>query len=120
MRARGAVGSTGDSSAIGERAVEQNGARAIDIRDGDDGLVQSGVVPIAHEGVEIRVVAVLVAATLLVFLAEAVHRLGLVHARGAVVEAVGVDVRICVDAVQPRAAEADEGTGGEGASEVER
>jgi hypothetical protein len=117
------VGAARCGGAVRKRTVEDECFRAVYIRNGDEGLVKRGVAAVADEIVDVRLIAVLVAATDGKILAEthdgerlvaagrlpcrerpAVVVVVVVVVVGAlVVEAVGVVVVVWVCVVEPEA-----------------
>lgn len=101
------------SSTVRECPIDKNRAGAIDIRNRNNALIQRVVTPVPNQLIQLRVITILVTATLAVFLAQTVDGLGLVRVHGGVVEAIGVCVGVAVDAVEPERGEDGECACGE-------
>lgn len=67
----GAVLTTGSGCVVGQGTVDDKGLCAVDLGDGDEGLVQTSVASIANKVVQILLIIILVAAAGAVFLAQA-------------------------------------------------
>lgn len=93
------------SGTIRKRPIDENRARAIDIRNRNNGLIQRIVTAIPHQLDQLRVIAILITATLAILLAQTIDGFGLVRVHGGVVEFIGVHVGVAVDAVEPEGGE---------------
>lgn len=96
-----AVCATGRGRAVGEGAVDQQSARAVDVGDADLVGGQSGGRAVAEQVVHVGAVGVIVAGTLDRLVAAAADIAGLVLAGRLVVVRVRVAVGVVVDGVVP-------------------
>lgn len=96
-QASSGVGVVRVGDVIRKGSVDQDGARAVNVSDRDDRLVEVLVVAGPDQFVEQRGILGVVAATIVVGVATARNRLGLVLARRLVVEGIrpGIVVHIC-------------------------
>lgn len=101
------------SSAIRKRPVDKNRAGAIDIRNRHNALIQRVITAIPNQLIQLRVITILITATLAILLAQTIDRLGLVRLRCRVVEVIGVCVRVAVNSIEPECREEGECACGE-------
>lgn len=96
---------TGCHGSVRQSAIDEDGRGSVDVVDLDESLVEGGCAAIAEQTVHVRGISAIVAAALLVLLAQALDRLRLIRAGTGVVEGVRVRVWVIVRWVEPEAVE---------------